>query len=138
MSQDERSAGEQPEEYPAPHLKGREAFKTHLMLVICLALCAIAFWFELGRALRGNHLSWAYVFEWPLLAGFVTYMWWKFLHPVSRTSERRPQKKPVAPEYAGMLAAWEEQQRKLEETRRLDEEAASRNDSAAIERMTDQ
>jgi hypothetical protein len=78
-----------------------------------------------GRAERGNELSWAYVFEWPLLGGFAIYMWWKFLHPVTRQREPSAKTEKVASEYAGMLAAWQESQRKLERER-LGEERASR------------
>jgi hypothetical protein len=81
-------------------------------LTVGLALCILAFWFELGRALRGNALSWAYVFEWPLLGGFGVYMWWKVNHP--ETHSRRRERQPhVAPEFEGMLAAWQEHQRDL-------------------------
>jgi hypothetical protein len=37
----------------------------------CLAL---GLW-QFSRATGGNTLSWAYVFEWPLFAGFVGWMW---------------------------------------------------------------
>ena len=30
--------------------------------------------------LGGNSLSWAYVFEWPIFAGYAVYMWWRFVH----------------------------------------------------------
>jgi len=42
----------------------------------CLALG----WWQLQRALGGNDLSWAYTFEWPLFAGYGTYMWWRLVH----------------------------------------------------------
>jgi hypothetical protein len=32
-------------------------------------------WWQAGRALEGNMLSWAYTFEWPLFAIFLVYMW---------------------------------------------------------------
>jgi len=62
-------------------LRGSAALRAHLTLTLGLALCAVAFWFEIGRAESGNELSWAYVLEWPLLAIFAVYMWWKILHP---------------------------------------------------------
>lgn len=52
-----------------------KVWRTHLALAVGLALCAVAFWFELHRALGGNELSWAYVFEWPLFIGYGIYMW---------------------------------------------------------------
>ncbi len=43
-------------------------------------ICVTAFAFELSRALSGNTLSWAYVFEWPILGLYAVYMWRKILH----------------------------------------------------------
>lgn len=42
-------------------------------------ICVTAFGFELSRALSGNTLSWAYVFEWPILGLYAVYMWRKIL-----------------------------------------------------------
>ncbi len=105
---------EVPQEAPSKALTGVAALRTHLTLAAGLGLCVAAFWFEIGRAEGGNSLSWAYVFEWPLLGVFGVYMWWNVLHP-ERKKGRRPrvQKPLVAPEYAGMLAAWQEHQREL-------------------------
>lgn len=61
-------------------LTGGPALRLHLTLVFVLALCSAAFCIELLRALGGNELSWLYVFEWPLFAGFSVYMWWNLLH----------------------------------------------------------
>ena len=77
--------------------------KTHVTLAVGLFICAAAFWIEVRRALGGNELSWAYVFEWPLLGGFAVYMWWRILHPSHAKAA-----KPVAAEFASMLKAWEE------------------------------
>lgn len=98
-----------------PRLKGAEALRLHLTLLAGLALCAAAFWFEIGRAERGNALSWAYVFEWPLLGIFAVYMWWKILHPGREALKVRRSTKPaIAPEFEGMLAAWQDHQRDLQ------------------------
>ena len=42
-------------------------------------ICLPAFVFETYRAVSGNTLSWAYVFEWPLLGGYAVYVWRKLL-----------------------------------------------------------
>jgi hypothetical protein len=95
-----------------PRLTGREALKLHLTLAVGLALCIAGFIFELNRAVGGNALSWAYVFEWPLFAVFAVYMWWNLLH--GGRGRRRPPATPrVAPEHVGMLKAWQEHQRTL-------------------------
>jgi len=97
---------------------GVEAVKVHLTLFVVLALCAVAFRFELVRALGGNGLSWAYVFEWPLFAIFALYMWWNVLHggrtPRRRSHRERPAAPAVDPRYAGMLEAWQAHQRELQ------------------------
>jgi len=116
----------------APHLTSAAAIKTHLTLVVGLALCAAAFVFELGRAEGGNELSWAYVFEWPLLALFAIYMWWKLLHP-GFTFRRAREKPAIAPEYEGMLHAWQDEVAKLELNRRT-EEAGSAETGDAVTR----
>ena len=102
----------------APRLRGAAAWRAHLTLAAGLALCVTAFWFEIGRAEGGNSLSWAYVFEWPLLAVFAVYMWWKVLHPGAGRATRRSTRSDssaLAPEFSGMLTAWQEHQRDLAE-----------------------
>jgi hypothetical protein len=106
------------------------AIKTHLTLVVGLALCTAAFVFELGRAEGGNELSWAYVFEWPLLGLFALYMWWKVLHP-GFTFRRVKEPPAVAPEYEGMLRAWQGEVAKLERNRKA-EEVAEQSDGGAV------
>lgn len=48
-------------------------------LVLAEAICISAFYVEIRRATGGNHLSWAYVFEWPIFAGYAVYVWKKLL-----------------------------------------------------------
>ncbi len=57
----------------------------HLGLVLAEAICASAFYVEIRRAIDGNRLSWAYVFEWPIFAAYAIYVWKKLL-----SDERRP------------------------------------------------
>jgi hypothetical protein len=61
-------------------------------LTIGLVICVGAFIIEVIRALDGNSLSWAYVFEWPILGTFAIYMWWNLLH--GQDGRRR---KPASP-----------------------------------------
>jgi len=49
-----------------------------------LALCV----WQITRALGGNSLSWAYVFEWPIFAGYAVYMWWRFVHEAADDTPR--------------------------------------------------
>ncbi len=90
-----------------------------MTLAFGLLLCAAAFWFELNRALGGNALSWAYVFEWPLLGGFAVYMWSQFLHP-GRESRSKKREKVLDPTFTVMLERWEQSRDEVERNRGLD------------------
>jgi hypothetical protein len=73
-----------------------------------MAVCIGAFVIELMRALGGHSFSWLYVFEWPVFAGFATYMWWHLLQGhdrVPRTSSKGPSPDPEA-EPDESLKAW--------------------------------
>ena len=52
----------------------------HVTLLVLLPLFAWLTWWQLGRALGGNTLSWAYTFEWPLFACYAVYVWWQLIH----------------------------------------------------------
>ena len=56
------------------------ALRLHaVILIVVPAFLALCVW-QITRALGGNSLSWAYVFEWPIFAGYAVYMWWRFVH----------------------------------------------------------
>ncbi len=58
----------------------RRALKLHVVILIVVpAFLALCLW-QVSRALGGNSLSWAYVFEWPIFAAYAIYMWWRFVH----------------------------------------------------------
>ncbi len=58
----------------------RRALKLHaVILIVVPAFTALCVW-QIYRAVGGNSLSWAYVFEWPLFAAYALYMWWRFVH----------------------------------------------------------
>jgi hypothetical protein len=52
----------------------------HLTLLVLVPVCAALCDWQVHRALSGNSLSWAYVFEWPFFACYGTYVWWKLVH----------------------------------------------------------
>lgn len=54
--------------------KNKNILLVYIGFALAEVLCWTAFGFELHRALTGNRLSWAYVFEWPLFALYATYM----------------------------------------------------------------
>jgi hypothetical protein len=80
----------------------RRALKLHfVILVVVPAFMALCIW-QIDRAVGGNSLSWAYVFEWPLFAGYAVYMWWRFVHedpePASAPVTKAEQPAAVPPE----------------------------------------
>jgi len=58
----------------------RRAIGLHVVIIIVVPTFAGLCAWQVRRALDGNQLSWAYVFEWPFFAGYAIYMWWRFLH----------------------------------------------------------
>jgi hypothetical protein len=61
----------------------------HVTTLILLSAFAWLTWWQLGRALAGNTLSWAYTFEWPLFAGYALYVWWQLIHDQTTAVTRR-------------------------------------------------
>jgi hypothetical protein len=61
----------------------------HVTLLILLPVFAWLTWWQLGRALGGNTLSWAYTFEWPLFAIYAIYVWWQLVHDQTTAVTRR-------------------------------------------------
>ncbi|MGC2484668.1 MAG: hypothetical protein WA359_00280 [Acidimicrobiales bacterium] len=72
--------------------KAKNIFRIHLGLFLAELICIPAFVIELFRALGGNELSWAYVFEWPALGVYAIYMWRKMLREERGLDTPRPQK----------------------------------------------
>lgn len=57
------------------------AVKLHVLSSVAVLACLALGGWQLHRALTDhNQLSWAYTFEWPFFAGYVSWMWWKLLH----------------------------------------------------------
>jgi hypothetical protein len=118
---------------PTGRLRGADAFWLHLTLILGLAVCIAAFVFEVSRALGGNSLSWAYVFEWPIFAAFAVYMWWQLLHGQDGSRRKGPRSSDVdgtgSPSASGAvtedadLLAWQEYLRTMEadEARRAED-----------------
>jgi len=60
----------------------QRAIRLHAVIIVIVpSFTALCVW-QVNRALDGNNLSWAYVFEWPFFAGYAVYMWWRFVHEV--------------------------------------------------------
>jgi len=54
----------------------RDVALTLVTVVLVPGFLAMGYW-QLTRALSGNTLSWAYVFEWPLFAAYLLYIRWR-------------------------------------------------------------
>lgn len=52
----------------------------HVTAAVVIPGCLVLCWWQVLRALSGNGLSWVYVFEWPLFAGYGAFMWWRLVH----------------------------------------------------------
>lgn len=70
---------------------GTPAWIARHVLAIVLVVGFLAMgWWQIGRALSGNALSWAYAFEWPLFAAFVVFMWLREVRHTLRAGAPRP------------------------------------------------
>ena len=56
------------------------------MTLVIVPACVVLCLWQYHRARSGNTLSWAYVFEWPILGTYAAYMWWKLTHEELRRS----------------------------------------------------
>ena len=68
----------------------RRAVGLHAVIIVIIPTFAGLCVWQIRRALDGNQLSWAYVFEWPFFAGYVIYMWWRFLHEAPASGREAP------------------------------------------------
>jgi hypothetical protein len=76
----------------------RRAIGLHVVILIIVPVFGALCDWQVHRALSGNGLSWAYVFEWPFFAGYAVYMWWRFVHdvPEAEAASGAPASPPVA------------------------------------------
>ncbi len=56
------------------------AFLLHVALLLWLALCASAAWWQVGRAIQGNTLSFMYAIEWPVFGVLGVLGWYAMLN----------------------------------------------------------
>jgi DNA-binding transcriptional regulator of glucitol operon len=61
-------------------------------LVLVVAFLGLGWW-QFTRAADGNALSWGYMFQWPVFAAFVAFLWWREV----RLETRGPQQPPEPP-----------------------------------------
>jgi hypothetical protein len=56
------------------------AIAAHVAVVILVPGFLALGWWQVNRAESGNALSYVYAVEWPLLAGYAVFMWWRIVH----------------------------------------------------------
>ncbi len=60
-------------------LSGR-AVSLHVAVLVIVPGCAIAAWWQIGRAQDGNQLSYFYSVMWPVFGILALYFWWMLVH----------------------------------------------------------
>jgi hypothetical protein len=58
----------------------RRALGLHLALVVWVAVCLAAAWWQVGAAILGNSLSYLYAVEWPAFAVLGVFGWYALLN----------------------------------------------------------
>jgi hypothetical protein len=64
------------------------ALLLHVSLVSWLTLCAVAAWWQVGRAVQGNALSFMYSIEWPVFGVLGVLGWYAMLNMEKVTEEQ--------------------------------------------------
>ncbi|WP_250035764.1 hypothetical protein [Paractinoplanes maris] len=49
----------------------------HVLAIVLTAGCLGLGWWQFSRAQEGNAISWGYMFEWPVFAAFVVFLWYR-------------------------------------------------------------
>lgn len=78
---------------------GPRALLWHLLVLVIVAGCLVATWWQVRRAIAGNSLSYLYSAEWPIFAVVAIVGWWQLImeHPSeveARKEERRARGRP--------------------------------------------
>ena len=64
------------------------AIGLHIALILWITLCALAAWWQVGRAVQGNALSYLYSIEWPLI-GILGIVGWYSMLNMEKVSEHK-------------------------------------------------
>ncbi len=90
-----------------------KALVLHLSLIAWLAMSATAAWWQVGRAVQGNSLSFLYSIEWPVF-GVLGVLGWYALLNIERVSEQ-DERERAAYEEKMRVEAREARQREAQE-----------------------
>ncbi len=64
------------------------AIGLHLALILWVLVCALAAWWQVGRAIQGNSLSFLYSIEWPVIGVLGILGWYSMLN-MEKVSEHK-------------------------------------------------
>jgi hypothetical protein len=64
------------------------AIGLHIALIFWILTCALAAWWQVGRAIQGNSLSYLYSIEWPVI-GVMGVLGWYSLLNAEKVSEHK-------------------------------------------------
>ena len=67
---------------------GLRALGLHVALLAWLAMCATAAWWQVGRPIRGNSLSFMYAVEWPVFGVLGVLGWFAMLNMEKITEQQ--------------------------------------------------
>jgi hypothetical protein len=62
----------------------------HIALIVWVLMCASAAWWQVGRAIQGNSLSFLYSIEWPVIGVLGILGWYSMLN-MEKVSEHKEQ-----------------------------------------------
>lgn len=68
------------------------AMGLHVALICWIALCLAAAWWQVGRAVQGNALSYLYSIEWPVIGLLGVLAWYSMLN-MEKTTEQKEQER---------------------------------------------
>ena len=105
--------------------QSKKVLGIHGGLILAELICVSAFVLELHRALGGNQLSWAYVFEWPILGLYGVYVWRKLLQEERGEPASSSPETPVNQEEEDARAEYNDYLRRVHQGDAHDEEPPS-------------
>ena len=69
------------------------ALALHLSLIFWLGLCVLAAWWQVGRAVEGNSLSYFYAIEWPVFGVLGVLGWYALLNMEKVTADEQAERR---------------------------------------------
>jgi hypothetical protein len=92
----------------------RRALALHLAVIVWVTISAVAGWWQVGRAVQGNSLSFLYSIEWPVIAVLGVLGWYALLNiekpTESQEKERQEYEETMRAEARAARAAVIEQE----------------------------